>query len=258
MDVEDFSYIDSYLFEAFTLISDNKSHGSTKEKFLNSLKENIKNTETQSNTLKAEIAILKIEKEQLTANDLTIIDEKIQNMTNEIYLNIEKFAMIETDCIDYQNYSKSLHESIKNKFKGKNITNDLILSLKQEQSDVQNQSLTILNQLYEYQSEIESYKEECSKIEKRTFCNSKEKQLLELQESIDSMRAENSKLLEDLKNSEKMAGELSLEISGFEVKFRKEENQLFLIVSEDKDNVLAHVSKVTGWLGSMDVNNYIY
>ena len=40
MDVEDFSYIDSYLFEAFTLISDNKSHGSTKEKFLNSLKEN--------------------------------------------------------------------------------------------------------------------------------------------------------------------------------------------------------------------------
>ena len=108
------------------------------------------------------------------------------------------------------------------------------------------------------QTSIESYKEEKNKFEKNNKRLSIEKQLLETQESIDNIRKENTRMSYEYKNLEEKISELLLDISGYDVKYRKDENQTYGIISEDREVISHHARRVADWLESMDENNHLY
>lgn len=219
------------------------------------LKASIIENQQQAQNLTEEISALKIQKNDLTGN-YKKLNDKTAELSSEIFMETEQYNDLEKDFYELLSGYKSFWEVTREKFKGRALNKDLIQSLKQELHEIHIQNMEKLNKIMDQESVLEALKEKKDKLEKSIANSNKEKQLCELQNKINEIRKENSKFIEEIRNFSHTTADLSLDLSAYEVRCRKEENQIYAVLSEDHDAISRHAQKIADWLESINFSDY--
>lgn len=200
--------------------------------------------------LSKEIFELTEEKKKIGNLPIDEVEEKILIANNEIYEDIEKISRLEPEFSELQKVNKEIKGKLYRMLGGRELNEDLIGKLKLELNKVQGECFEAVSKLNEYQSKVELTREEIELAEKKKGNSLVGKKLLETQEKIDLVRTNNRKVSEDLRKCKENIGEVALNISGFQAKFKKEEKQILGIISDDREAISRHARKVADWLKS--------
>ncbi|OMJ95626.1 hypothetical protein SteCoe_867 [Stentor coeruleus] len=219
------------------------------------LKASILEKEQQTQSLIEEISVLKVRKNDLTGN-YKRLNDKTAELSSEIFMETEENKELEKDFYELLTGYKSFWEGIRGKLKGKVLNKELIPLLKQELHEIHIQNMEKLNEIMDQEGVLEGLKEKKDKLDKVLVNSNKEKQLCELQNKINEIRKENSKFIEEIRNFSHTTADLSLDLSAYEVRCRKEENQIYAVLSEDHDAISRHAQKIADWLESINFSDY--
>ena len=255
---DDFSYFNQYFISAYTCVLNEEDHSLMQEEFINQLAGINNSLDKSIEEHRKEIDEIRTQKNKMTAETAEEIEERILNASNELYIEIEKISVLETQYGESRSVCKSSSEKLKQMLGGRYFNDNLIPILKQDLNKIQNDCFAAVTLLNDIQSKIEIAREEKEGLEKMGVNRPIEKQLLEIQENIDVVRRNNLKITEEIKMCDKNIEDIALEITGSEGKFKKEQNQAHAIIADDREAISKHARKVADWLEGLDENNYLY
>ena len=247
----------TFCFSAYQESLKQSSYSHLTESFISSIPQTLSSGQKSYEDLTNQIESLTSKKNSIQGS---LADDKLFQLNEDLYKEIEKLAETEEDYKFLYKYSQTLWEILRDKLGGRSLNSDLPQLLKQEQQEIHSKSIKVLSEIVELESFIDGAKENSAKSQENSSKSeekgSNERQLLEFQENIEKTRQENSKVLTETKVLNEKISEIGLELNSLSSKYRKEQKLAQDIITEDREAISQHARVIADWLETIDLNTY--
>jgi hypothetical protein len=181
----------------------------------------------------------------------SLVDDKLMTANEEMYKEVERLTEIEADYKFLYKYNQVLWEAIRKKLGGRNLNNELLACLKQEQQEIHANCIEKISEIIEIDGFLQSFNEK-----NRGESENKEKVLFDYQDRIEVIRKDNGRILKEIKNFNEKTSEEMMEVNTEKTRARKEENFIRDVITEDRESISKHARIIADLLETVELNSF--